>query len=79
MDENSAPKTPRNRHIYLLPNLLTTCGMFAGFYAILAAASGRFEAACIAIFIAAVFDGVDGRVDRRVVEDLVEVDLGIGG
>ena len=64
MDENSAPKTPRNRHIYLLPNLLTTCGMFAGFYAILAAASGRFEAACIAIFIAAVFDGVDGRVAR---------------
>ena len=40
MDENTAPKTPRNRHIYLLPNLLTTCGMFAGFYAILAAASG---------------------------------------
>ena len=64
MDENTAPKVPRNRHIYLLPNLLTTCGMFAGFYANLAAASGRFEAACIAIFIAAVFDGVDGRVAR---------------
>ena len=64
MDDNSAPKTPRNRHIYLLPNLLTTCGMFAGFYAILAAASGRFEHACVAIFIAAVFDGIDGRVAR---------------
>lgn len=64
MDENIAPKVPRNRHIYLLPNLLTTCGMFAGFYAILAAASGRFEVACVAIFIAAVFDGVDGRVAR---------------
>ncbi len=64
MDENSSPKIPRNRHIYLLPNLLTTCGLFAGFYAILAAAGGRFEAACIAIFIAAVFDGVDGRVAR---------------
>jgi CDP-diacylglycerol--serine O-phosphatidyltransferase len=59
------PRTPpRNRHIYLLPNLLTTCGMFAGFYAILAAASGRFEHACMAVFVAALFDGVDGRVAR---------------
>jgi CDP-diacylglycerol--serine O-phosphatidyltransferase len=55
---------PRNRHIYLLPNLLTTCNMFAGFYAILAAASGQFEHACIAVFVAALFDGVDGRVAR---------------
>ena len=62
MESNPAPQSPRNKHIYLLPNLLTTCGMFAGFYAILAAASGRFEAAAVAIFIAAVFDGIDGRV-----------------
>ena len=55
---------PRNRHIYLLPNLLTTCGMFAGFYAILAAASGRFEHACLAVFVAGLFDGIDGRVAR---------------
>jgi len=58
------PVTPKNKHIYLLPNLLTTCGMFAGFYAILAAANGQFEHACIAVFIAALFDGVDGRVAR---------------
>ena len=55
---------PRNRHIYLLPNLLTTCNMFAGFYAILAAANGQFEHACMAVFVAALFDGVDGRVAR---------------
>ena len=55
---------PRNRHIYLLPNLLTTCGMFAGFYAILAAASGRFEHACVAVIVAGLFDGIDGRVAR---------------
>ena len=55
---------PRNRHIYLLPNLLTTCGLFSGFYAILAAASNNFEHACIAIFVAGLFDGVDGRVAR---------------
>lgn len=64
MEPESPLSPPRNRHIYLLPNLLTTCGMFAGFYAILAAASGRFEHACMAVFVAAVFDGVDGRVAR---------------
>jgi CDP-diacylglycerol---serine O-phosphatidyltransferase len=55
---------PRGRHIYLLPNLLTTGNMFAGFYAILAAASGNFQHACFAVLVAAVFDGVDGRVAR---------------
>ncbi len=57
-------RRPRNRHIYLLPNLLTTLGLFSGFYAILAAASGRFEHACLAVFLAGIFDGVDGRVAR---------------
>ena len=55
---------PRGRHIYLLPNLLTTGNLFAGFYAILAAANGDFQHACIAIVVAAVFDGIDGRVAR---------------
>ena len=66
MDEpapSTAPR-PRSRHIYLLPNLLTTANMFAGFYAILAAANGRFEAACVAVLVAGVFDGLDGRVAR---------------
>jgi CDP-diacylglycerol--serine O-phosphatidyltransferase len=57
-------QSPRSRGIYLLPNLLTAAGMFAGFYAILAAASGRFENACIAVFVAALFDGLDGRIAR---------------
>jgi CDP-diacylglycerol--serine O-phosphatidyltransferase len=64
MDANHESGTPRGRGIYLLPNLLTTGGLFAGFYAILAAASGNFENACIAVFVAALFDGVDGRVAR---------------
>ena len=63
MDDMPRP-APRSRGIYLLPNLLTTGGMFSGFYAILAAASGHFESACIAVFIAALFDGVDGRIAR---------------
>lgn len=54
----------RPRGIYLLPNLFTTGALFAGFYAVIAGMGGRFEAAAIAIFIAMVFDGLDGRVAR---------------
>lgn len=54
----------RNKGIYLLPNLFTTAALFSGFYAIIAGMQGRFEAAAIAIFVAAVFDGIDGRVAR---------------
>ncbi len=56
-------KRPR-RGIYLLPNLFTTACLFAGFYAIVAAMGGRFESAAIAIFIAMIMDGLDGRVAR---------------
>lgn len=52
------------RGIYWLPNLFTTIALFAGFYAIVQAMSGRFEQAAMAIFIAMVFDGLDGRVAR---------------
>ncbi len=64
MDPVEDRPRPRSRHIYLLPNLLTTLGLFSGFYAILAAADGRFEHACLAVFLAGIFDGVDGRVAR---------------
>jgi CDP-diacylglycerol--serine O-phosphatidyltransferase len=52
------------RGIYLLPNLFTTGALFAGFYAIVQAMSGRFEYAATAIFVAMVLDGLDGRVAR---------------
>ncbi len=55
---------PRSRGIYLLPNLFTTGALFSGFFAIIAASQGRVEAACVAIFIAAILDGRDGRVAR---------------
>jgi len=64
MEPTEDPGPARSRGIYLLPNLLTTGGLFAGFYAILAAASGDFANACIAVFVAALFDGLDGRVAR---------------
>ncbi|MFT5313916.1 MAG: CDP-diacylglycerol--serine O-phosphatidyltransferase [Paraglaciecola sp.] len=54
----------KRRGIYLLPNLLTTAGLFSGFYAIVSSMNGRFEAAAIAIFVAMIFDGLDGRVAR---------------
>lgn len=50
--------------IYILPNLFTTAALFAGFYAIVQAMNGQFEHAPIAIFIAMVMDGLDGRVAR---------------
>lgn len=55
---------PQNRGIYLLPNLFTTAGLFAGFYAIIAGIRGDFETAAIAIFIAMIMDGLDGRIAR---------------
>lgn len=54
----------RERSIYLLPNLFTTGALFAGFYAIVQAMNGRFEHSAVAIFIAMVLDGLDGRVAR---------------
>ncbi len=62
MDPITPPTRPRS--IYLLPNLFTTAGLFAGFYAIIAAANGQFVNASIAVFVAAVMDGLDGRVAR---------------
>ena len=54
----------RRRGIYLLPNLFTTASLFAGFFAIVQAMNGRFEVAAIAIYVAMVLDGLDGRVAR---------------
>jgi CDP-diacylglycerol--serine O-phosphatidyltransferase len=62
--EDQPLQRPRGRGIYLLPNLFTTGGLFGGFFAIIAASQGRFEAACVAIFIASILDGLDGRVAR---------------
>jgi CDP-diacylglycerol--serine O-phosphatidyltransferase len=64
MSETPSPPRPRRRGIYLLPNLFTTGGLFAGFYAIIAAAQGSFGDACIAVFVAGILDGLDGRVAR---------------
>ena len=54
----------RRRGIYLLPNLFTTAALFAGFYSIVQAMNQRFDQAAVAIFVAMVLDGLDGRVAR---------------
>ena len=54
----------RGKGIYILPNLFTIGALFAGFYAIVQAMNGRWEHAAIAILIALVLDGLDGRVAR---------------
>ena len=55
---------PRRKGLYMLPNAITLAALFSGFYAIVMAINGRFELACIAVFVAAVLDSLDGRVAR---------------
>src|SRR6202142_77724 len=64
MDPESPPARQPARGIYLLPNLLTTGCLFSGFYAIVAAIDGNYERAGMGVFIAMIFDGLDGRVAR---------------
>ncbi|EXI68246.1 MAG: CDP-diacylglycerol-serine O-phosphatidyltransferase [Candidatus Accumulibacter adjunctus] len=54
----------RRRGIYVLPNLFTTAALFCGFFAIVQAMTGSFERAAVAIFVAMILDGIDGRVAR---------------
>jgi len=65
---NDVPPPPRlplrRRGIYLLPNLFTTGVLFGGFFAIVQAMNGRYEIAAVAIYVAMVLDGLDGRVAR---------------
>lgn len=53
-----------HRGVFLLPNVLTTGALFAGFYSIISGINGHYIPACIAIVIAAILDGLDGRVAR---------------
>ena len=66
MSEADTMETPRARRkgVYLLPNLITTGALFAGFSAVVAAMDGNFATAAVAIYIAMVLDGLDGRVAR---------------
>lgn len=56
----------KRRGIYLWPNLITTAALLSGFYSIIASMNGDFTQAIYAIFLAALFDGLDGRVARAI-------------
>ncbi|WP_425916565.1 CDP-diacylglycerol--serine O-phosphatidyltransferase [Acinetobacter sp. TSRC1-2] len=56
----------KRRGIYLWPNLITTAALLSGFYSIIASMNGDFTQAIYAIFLAALLDGLDGRVARAI-------------
>lgn len=56
----------KRRGIYLWPNLITTAALLSGFYSIIASMNGEYQQAIFAIFLAALFDGLDGRVARAI-------------
>ncbi|ENV80710.1 CDP-diacylglycerol--serine O-phosphatidyltransferase [Acinetobacter ursingii] len=56
----------KRRGIYLWPNLITTAALLSGFYSITASMNGEFLQAIYAIFLAALLDGLDGRVARAI-------------
>ena len=60
----SPEKKIRTRGVFLLPNALTTGALFAGFYSIIAGINGQYAAAAIAVVVAGLLDGLDGRVAR---------------
>ncbi|MCA3251115.1 MAG: CDP-diacylglycerol--serine O-phosphatidyltransferase [Pseudomonadota bacterium] len=62
--EVALPARPRRRGIYVLPNAVTLAALFSGFWSVVMAMNGRFEAACVGIFVAAVLDSLDGRIAR---------------
>jgi len=62
--KNDGRTTRKNLVVYVIPNLFTTANLFCGFYSILASMKGLYEIAAIAIMIAVVLDGLDGRIAR---------------
>lgn len=53
-----------SRGVYLVPNLITTASMLSAFFSITSSANGDFTKACLAIFLSAILDGMDGRAAR---------------
>ncbi len=52
------------RRLSLLPHLVTTAGLFFGFYAIVQAFTGKPDMAALGIILAGVCDALDGRLAR---------------
>ncbi len=54
----------RGRGVYILPNLITSVGLFCGVYSLVQTMSGAYVNAALAILAALLFDVLDGRVAR---------------
>ncbi len=52
------------KKVYILPNLLTTANMFCGFQAVISSIHGHYINSAWLIFVAMVFDLLDGRIAR---------------
>lgn len=65
MDQKPLEKTESiKKGIYILPNLFTTGSLFAGFYSIIATLNNDYKTAALWVFLALIFDGLDGKVAR---------------
>jgi len=64
IDKIKKNSSSSKKSFYLLPNIFTTAALFAGFYSIVQAMNGAYDHAALAIFIALILDGLDGRVAR---------------
>lgn len=62
VDENVQGRS--RRAIFLLPNMITTMSLFAGFVSVVSSLDGEYMRAALAIIIAGVFDALDGRIAR---------------
>src|SRR3984893_17717282 len=68
--ENFHPSPPRRRGLRaeplrgILPNLLTLLALCVGLTAIRFAIEGQCETAVVAVIVAAILDGLDGRIAR---------------
>lgn len=57
-------KLPPHKGVYILPNLITTASLFCAFVALIWSSRGLYDSAALAIFFAALLDGLDGKVAR---------------
>lgn len=64
LEKNKEGQAVKRKGVYLVPNAITTAALLSGFYSIIASMNEQFTHAIIAIFISALFDGLDGRVAR---------------
>ncbi|HLV02252.1 MAG TPA: CDP-diacylglycerol--serine O-phosphatidyltransferase [Acidobacteriota bacterium] len=64
IEQSFVPRRKLRRSIYLLPTVFTVGNIFAGFFSVIATLNGNYQHAAIAIGIAVVLDGIDGRVAR---------------